>query len=146
MYERLGYMLFFTFIIMYILTYTMIDNSKHAYNNLNYVYMNILMVSIMLILEIIFMRNMYPNKFLNNRLIVIGIIILVFVFYFIREQTFINDKEFLKSMIPHHSSGILMARKIKDKTQNPNIKILAENIIKTQDKEIEDMKKLLENM
>ena len=46
-------------------------------------------------------------------------------------------------MIPHHSSAILMANKIKQKTSNKNIIKLADNIISSQTCEIKYMNDLL---
>jgi uncharacterized protein (DUF305 family) len=70
-------------------------------------------------------------------------LLICITFYAIRKQTFVSDEQFLKGMIPHHSMAILMAKKIKEKTHNDDIKQLADNIIKTQTTEIVLMEKLL---
>lgn len=61
-------------------------------------------------------------------------------FLFIRQQTFITDKQFLKSMMPHHAAALLMCDKapIKD----AEIKQLCESIMTGQQAEIDQMKKL----
>jgi uncharacterized protein (DUF305 family) len=65
---------------------------------------------------------------------------LVSSFTLIREQTAINDEQFIMSMIPHHSSAILMCQEatIKD----PELKQLCEEIIATQQAEIDQMKEI----
>jgi uncharacterized protein (DUF305 family) len=50
------------------------------------------------------------------------------------------DKEFIDAMIPHHQSAIDMAQVALEKSENPKIKELAENIISAQKREIEQMK------
>jgi uncharacterized protein (DUF305 family) len=50
------------------------------------------------------------------------------------------DKAFIDGMIPHHQSAIEMAQVAREKSKNPQIKELAENIISAQQTEIEQMK------
>lgn len=59
----------------------------------------------------------------------------------IRQQVAITDKEFLKSMIPHHAGAILMCEKAEPKA--PEIKKLCSGIVASQQAEIEQMKGLL---
>jgi uncharacterized protein (DUF305 family) len=49
------------------------------------------------------------------------------------------DKAFIDAMIPHHQSAIEMSQVALDKSDNPKIKELAENIISAQQQEIEEM-------
>jgi uncharacterized protein (DUF305 family) len=49
------------------------------------------------------------------------------------------DKAFIDAMIPHHQSAIEMAQVAGEKSKNPRIKELAENIVNAQQKEIEQM-------
>jgi uncharacterized protein (DUF305 family) len=46
-------------------------------------------------------------------------------------------------MISHHSTAITTSNKIYDKTSNPKLKILAKEIVDTQEKEIQLMKSML---
>lgn len=46
-------------------------------------------------------------------------------------------------MISHHSTALTTSHKIFNKTSNPKIKKLAEDIINTQNKEIDVMKSML---
>jgi hypothetical protein len=61
----------------------------------------------------------------------------------LREQLMIDDKQWLKRMIPHHSTALTTSHKIYNKTTNPKIKILAKEIIDTQESEIQLMKSML---
>ncbi|MDQ3660357.1 MAG: DUF305 domain-containing protein [Actinomycetota bacterium] len=50
------------------------------------------------------------------------------------------DKAFIDAMIPHHQSATAMAEVAYEKSKNPRIKELAENIMSAQKREIEQMK------
>jgi uncharacterized protein (DUF305 family) len=50
------------------------------------------------------------------------------------------DRAFIDAMIPHHQSAIEMAKVAYEKSENPRIKKLAENIVSAQQAEIEQMK------
>ena len=61
----------------------------------------------------------------------------------LREQLMIDDEQWLRRMIPHHSTALTTSHKIYNKTTNPKIKILAKEIIDTQEREIQLMKSML---
>lgn len=129
------------FIIMYLVMYTMIASLDHFYFNLNNVYMTLMMVSPMAILMLVFMRSMYPSK--RTNLIIGGVAALVFALSFLgmRTQAGVGDKEFLRSMIPHHSGAILMCRQASLK--DPEVRALCDEIVQGQEREIAQMKALL---
>lgn len=58
------------------------------------------------------------------------------------------DKEFVRQMIPHHDGAVIMSKALVEKTGNgapkPDLKKLAESIIKEQEAETAQMKKWLE--
>lgn len=66
----------------------------------------------------------------------------VVVFAFGRDETFIGNKQFLDSMIPHHSRAILMCQEAD--ITDPEIKDLCQEIVSSQQKEIDQMKSILE--
>ena len=51
------------------------------------------------------------------------------------------DLRFINAMIPHHEGAVTMAQDALSKSKRPEIKKLAQNIITSQQKEIEQMKK-----
>ena len=63
----------------------------------------------------------------------------------LRNQFLVNNKQWLKRMITHHSSAITTSRNIHRKTKSNKIKQLANEIIDTQLKEIQLMKKYLKD-
>lgn len=53
------------------------------------------------------------------------------------------DKAFVEHMIPHHQMAVMMANMLKDGTDRPEMKKLAEDVITAQTKEIEEMRQWL---
>lgn len=51
------------------------------------------------------------------------------------------DKEFINLMIVHHQGAIDMATQTKEKAQREELKMMADDVIKAQSQEIEQMKK-----
>ena len=80
----------------------------------------------------------------NLYVFLIGIVLSVSVSYFLlRDQFMIEDKQWLKRMISHHSTALTTSHNIYNKTDNPEVKKLAAQIIETQEKEITLMKSML---
>lgn len=144
MYNKLLLMTVLSFIAMYLFMYAMIDSLPNFYNNVNQFYMAGLMAMPMVIFEVIIMRSMYMNKKKNAIIIGASAVALIAFFLFIRFQTGVSDKQFVKGMIPHHAAAILMAK--KSPSTDPEIKKLQEEIISSQQKEIEQMKAILERL
>lgn len=132
-----------SFFVMFALMYSMVDVFSNAYINLNQIYMAFLMTSVMVIIEIVLMRSMYEKK-VKIVAILISLIVLVASFAYIRNQTFISDKEFLKSMITHHSSALLMCEKAK--LSDDNVKGLCDEIKASQEFQIQWMKNKLSTL
>ena len=81
---------------------------------------------------------------LNILVFCIGIILSIFVSIFLlRQQLFVDDKQWLLRMISHHSTALTTSHNIYNKTKNPKLKLLAKEIIDTQEKEITLMKSML---
>lgn len=143
-YHRLLIMSVLSFIAMYIAMYAMVNTFDNIYNNLNKFYMAGLMTAPMVIIGILVMGPMYADKRLNTWILAISMIALIGFFLLIRQQTAIADKQFLRAMIPHHSSAILMCERAP--VQDQEIKDLCQQIIESQQKEIEQMKTILDRL
>lgn len=128
-------------VIMYLVMFVMIDGFSSFYNNLNMLYMTLMMVAPMVVLMIVAMRDMFPSKAINAVLLFGSAIAFCGSFALIRTQTTIGDSAFLRSMIPHHSGAILMCEQAK--LSDPEIKALCSNIIRSQREEIASMEAML---
>ena len=137
-YARLGVMAILSFIAMYILMYAMVDAFSSVYPNVNQAYMAALMTAPMVIIEIAVMSGMYKNTAMNISIIAASLVLGIGAFAFIRQQTAVDDVQFLKSMIPHHSGAVLMCREAS--ITDEQIKKLCSNIIESQLAEIAEMK------
>ncbi|TXK45859.1 DUF305 domain-containing protein [Pontibacter qinzhouensis] len=143
-YKKFSLMLGVSFIIMYGVMYLNADKFDHVYLNLNRLYMALLMVSPMALVMLGFMSGMYQNKKLNSIIVAVSIVVFAGTLFMLRKQSIVNDKQFLKSMIPHHSSAILVSQEANIK--DPEVKKLTEQIIESQEKEIAEMKAILARM
>jgi uncharacterized protein (DUF305 family) len=137
-YKKLLIMAALSFISMYVLMYAMVNTFANIFLNINQFYMAGLMTAPMMIIEVALMGSMYMDKKLNSIIVGISAIVLTAFFLFIREQSAVTDKQFLKSMIPHHASAILMCEKAN--LQDPEITDLCKSIISSQQAEIDQMK------
>lgn len=143
-YNKLVWMVLLSFIAMFILMYSMVDKFENVTININQFYMAALMTAPMIIIETALMGSMYMNKKLNLLIIAISAVVLIACFLFIRNQTGVSDKQFLRSMIPHHAAALLMAKEAKIK--DPEINKLINDIISSQQKEIGFMKDKIKKM
>ena len=74
----------------------------------------------------------------------VGIILSIIVsILLLRQQSLVDDKQWLRRMIPHHSTALTTTHTVYNRTTNPQIKELAKEIIDTQEKEIQLMKSML---
>lgn len=105
-YRKMPQMLFAHFIVMFAVMYTMVNSLADVYINLNQFYMTMMMVLPMALFMPLMMSSMYPNKKINLIIYLSSIVGFLIFYAFMRGQTFVGDKQFLKSMIPHHSGAI----------------------------------------
>ena len=140
-YRKLAIMTALSFISMYILMYAMVDQFANVLPNLNQVYMAALMTAPMVAIELALMGAMYPSKPMNLSLMAGAAIVLVGAFALIRTQGAVGDREFLRSMIPHHAGAVLMCEHAQ--ISDPSIRTLCASIVTSQREEIAQMKELL---
>lgn len=140
-YRHLAIMGALSFVSMFVLMYAMVDRFANVFINVNQFYMAGLMTMPMIIIELVVMGAMYANKRLNMIIMAACAVALIVFFELIRLQTFVYDSQFLRSMIPHHASAILMCK--ESPAPSPEIKRLCAGIITSQQAEIDQMKAML---
>lgn len=131
-----------SFIIQFFLMSLLMTNtSLNIRSSLGKFYMSVIMALLMGFLEV-GMYDYHMGSISIFYYLSLGIIVIIFI-YLYRNQIYIYDKEYLNEMIEHHSMAILTSNEILQKTSSERVKRLAENIISTQEAEIEYMNNLL---
>lgn len=143
-YGRFLIMIVLHFIAMYIFMYAMVNVFDNVFNSLNQVYMAALMTASMVLIELPLMSSMYKSKKLNMIILAVAAIVLIGSWFGIRQQAAIGDRQFLRSMIPHHAGAILMCQQAS--IQDQEIRTLCNNIISGQQAEIDQMKTILSRL
>jgi len=143
-YRKLWIMAVLSFIAMYILMYAMVNSLSNVFNNVNEFYMAGLMTAPMIPIEIFLMRSMYKDARRNALIIATSVALGITFFFLIRQQGAVSDKQFLRSMIPHHAGAILMCEEAS--IQDAEIQELCKTIISSQQKEIDQMKAKLQEL
>lgn len=143
-YRHLLIMAVLSFIAMYVLMYAMVNTIGNVFNNFNQFYMAGLMTAPMVLIERFMMRSMYQDKRRNVLIIVASILAGLAFFFLIRQQVAISDKQFLRSMIPHHGGAILMCEQAE--IEDAEIVQLCEGIMASQQQEIDQMQAKLQEL
>lgn len=140
-YKKFALTLSINAVLMFFITYAMIDTVDHFYPNINRAYMSLMMVAPMAMVMLFVMRGMYQNAKLNTMLYAVFASLFIVSFALARTQTPVGNQQFLRSMIPHHSSAILMCQ--QSAITDREIVELCGEIVKTQKEEIAQMKAIL---
>ena len=140
-YGKFAWMMVVSFIVMYAVMFLNADVFDHIMLSNTRTYMTILMVAPMAISMLLFMWGMYKNKKLNYIIIALSTVVFFATLYSLRQQAFISDVQWMKAMIPHHSSAIMVSQKAHLK--DPEAIKLAKEIIEAQEREIAQMKKMI---
>ncbi|MEO8795241.1 MAG: DUF305 domain-containing protein [Daejeonella sp.] len=143
-YAMFLWMLLCSFIAMYITMYLNTYELDHVYFSLTRFYMACLGISTMAVIMLLFMRNMYKNRNKNIAILLGSLILFVSSLTLVRSQVPVGDVLYMRAMIPHHSIAILTSKRadIKD----PEVRKLADGIIKAQVKEIAEMKAAIKRL
>jgi Ca2+/Na+ antiporter len=138
----LRFMMIGSFIIQMIIMTSIMTN---AFTNITFstgkFYMSVIMALLMGILEVL-MYDIHMYSISLYYYLTLFFMLSIFI-YLYRNQIYIGDKDYLEDMIEHHSMALLTSDEILQKTNSERVKKLAENIITTQEKEIEYMKELI---
>ena len=139
--QSLFFMLFGSFVIQFFIMSTLMTNKLlNIRSTIGKFYISCIMALLMGLLEIgmydFYMKSLSIPYYFS---LIFALIIFVYLY---RNQVYIYDKDYLNEMIEHHSMALLTSEEILQKTGSERIKRLAENIISTQQKEIEYMEQL----
>jgi hypothetical protein len=126
---------------MFVLTYTNSYSWDHVRWSEERVYMALLMAGAMAIVMLGFMWGMHRNTRVNIAIIVGSLALAGTALWLSRSQFFVDDSEYMKGMIPHHSIAILTSARAD--LDDVRVCELADGIIRSQRQEIDEMDWLL---
>ena len=131
-----------SFIIMYVVMFLNMADISHYHTSATRIYMGILMVTPIAVVTMLMMGKIYPNKKLNSAIIISSILVFGIVLRALSTQTPVNDVQYMKAMIPHHSFMKSKHANIQDR----EVKKLSQQIMKSQEEEIAQMEAMLKRM
>ena len=138
----LWFMMIGSFIIQALLMSLIMTNS---YLNIRFsigkFYISVIMALSMGLLEVL-MFDVHMQSLSVNYYLALIFLLVIFIGVY-KNQLYIEDKDYLNEMIEHHSMALLTSEEILQKNPSPRVKKLAENIISTQEKEIDYMNQLI---
>lgn len=140
-YGKLAIALLLSLLVMYPLTMAFVVRWSDFYLNLSNLYMALMMVAPTGLIMLLITRSTFPNKQLNTGLAVGFVVLFIAAFWMSREQAFLGNEHFLRSMIPHHSRAILVCEEAA--ITEPEMEELCGQIIQSQEEEINIMKEML---
>ena len=140
-YLMLGLNLLLGAVIMYVGMFAMIWSGGEFVQNINFVYMALIMWAPMSAVMLWTMKSMYQNSRLNLALYALFAVVFVLSLWGMRDQLLVGDRQFLRSMIPHHSGAILMCE--RSSISDSEIRSLCDGIVRGQAQEIAQMKAIL---
>ncbi len=98
----------------------------------------------MAVLMLAFMGNMYKKTKLNLAIYGISVLLFAVGIWGVRSQQTVDQVDWMQAMIPHHSIAILTSSRAD--IEDPRVQKLADDIIEAQEREIEQMQDLIEEL
>lgn len=90
------------------------------------------------------MLNMYKKKPMNIAIFAGGAASFAIALWLVRSQATVDDTDYMKAMIPHHSIAIMTSERAQ--ISDPRVRKLADQIIEAQRREISEMKFLINDL
>ena len=141
---RLAGMIATSTVIMFVLMYQLVYRWDHVLFSMNRLIASLAMGCVMAVVMLGFMWPMYRGMATKMGVVIAALILGTALIVINRSQALIDDVSFMKAMIPHHSIAINNARKAS--ISDPRVRELADEIIESQVREIEEMKLLLRDI
>ena len=77
-------------------------------------------------------------------ILALAVVLFAATLFLLRNQIPIKDVQWMKAMIPHHSSAIMVSQQAD--LNDPEVQALAQQIIESQEREIAQMQELIERL
>ena len=128
-------------VVMYGLMYLNTFEFSHVRWSETRLYMTFIMGAAMAVIMLSFMRGMYSNKKRNLAIYIGSLVVFLVALFLVRSQILVGDSSYMRAMIPHHSIAILTSENAQ--IEDVRVRELADEIIESQRREIEEMNWLL---
>ncbi len=136
-YVRFGAMIATSTIVMFGLMYLHTYAWDHVRWSETRAYMALLMGATMAVIMLGFMLSMYRNTVWNIAIAVSAVLLFAGSLWLVRSQTTVQDRSYMRAMIPHHSIAILTSE--RSNLDDYRVCELAVEIIEAQRREIAEM-------
>jgi uncharacterized protein (DUF305 family) len=143
-YWRFAAMIATSTVVMYGLMYLNTYAWEHVLWSETRAWMALLMGATMAVIMLGFMLGMYRRRALNLGIFGGAIAVFALSLWLVRSQATVNDQEYMRAMIPHHSVAILTSARAQ--ISDPRVRKLADDIIEAQEREIAEMKFLVRDL
>ena len=143
-YLRFGAMIATSMVVMYAVTYANTYQLSHVEWSETRFFMTLLMGSTMAVVMLGYMLGMYRNTRMNTGIMLGSLLLFTLGTWLVRSQNTVDDTSYMRAMIPHHSIAILTSERAQ--ISDPRVQKLADEIIAAQEREIAEMKQLIEEL
>ena len=143
-YGRFGAMIATSTVVMFGLMYLNTYQRDHVFFSETRAYMALVMGATMAVIMLAYMMGMYKNRRANIGIIGGSLVVFAMALWLVRSQATIEDVSYMRAMIPHHSIAILTSERAR--ITDPRVRKLADQIIATQRREIDEMKALIRDL
>lgn len=124
--------------LMYLNTYAL----EHVFWSQTRAWMAVVMGATMAVIMLGFMLAMYKRRGLNIAIFAGAIAAFAAALWLVRSQATVDDDSYMMAMIPHHSIAIMTSNRAN--ISDPRVRKLADEIIEAQNREIAEMRYLIE--
>lgn len=143
-YVRFGIMILTSTVIMYFLMFLNVFQVSHIFFSEMRLFMALIMGSVMAVVMLLFMWKMYDNKKWNAAILGVSFLVFGISLWLVRSQATVDEVDYMQAMIPHHSIAILTSERAN--IEDERVRKLADEIISAQEREIAEMKRLIEDL
>ena len=143
-YARFGAMILTSMVVMYGVMYLNTYEWSHVEWSETRFFMTWLMGATMAVVMLSFMLSMHPSRAVNVGIYAGAAIVVALALWLVRSQTTVDDRSYMRAMIPHHSIAVLTSTNAD--IDDVRVRELADRIVAAQCREISEMNWLIDDI
>ena len=143
-YWRFAAMIATSTVVMYGLMYLNTYVLEHVFWSETRAWMALVMGAAMAVIMLGYMLGMYKKRALNFAIFGASVAVFSLALWLVRSQATVDDTEYMKAMIPHHSIAIMTSKRAQ--ISDTRVRKLADEIVESQEREIAEMKYLVSDL